>query len=125
MIHTLVIDRASAVRRGKRLEYATVAYNSVEGLTRGYGCVAGGDRRLYGDPISEDTRAGWWAFAVPVTNWKASPTTTRTCRLRRGSARGNKRDIRRRKATVDDFVAAQSLQAQQGSTSFNRPSPSH
>jgi divalent metal cation (Fe/Co/Zn/Cd) transporter len=42
MIHTLVIDRASAVRRGKRLEYATVAYNSVEGLIGiGAGLVAG------------------------------------------------------------------------------------
>ena len=42
MIHTLVIDRASAVRRGKRLEYATVAYNSVEGLISiGAGLVAG------------------------------------------------------------------------------------
>jgi len=42
MMHTLVIDRASAVRRGKRLEYATVAYNSVEGLIGiGAGLVAG------------------------------------------------------------------------------------
>src|ERR1019366_4586601 len=42
MIHTLVSDRASAVRRGKRLEYATVAYNSVEGLIGiGAGLVAG------------------------------------------------------------------------------------
>src|ERR1035437_3489980 len=42
MIHTLVIDRAIAVRRGKRLEYATVAYNSVEGLIGiGAGLVAG------------------------------------------------------------------------------------
>ena len=42
MIHTLVNDRASAVRRGKRLEYATVAYNSVEGLIGiGAGLVAG------------------------------------------------------------------------------------
>ena len=42
MIHTRVIDRASAVRRGKRLEYATVAYNSVEGLIGiGAGLVAG------------------------------------------------------------------------------------
>jgi divalent metal cation (Fe/Co/Zn/Cd) transporter len=42
MIHSLVIDRASAVRRGKRLEYATVAYNSVEGLIGiGAGLVAG------------------------------------------------------------------------------------
>ena len=42
MIHSLVIDRASAVRRGKRLEYATVAYNSVEGLIGiGAGVVAG------------------------------------------------------------------------------------
>lgn len=42
MIHTLAIDRASAVRRGKRLEYATVAYNSMEGLIGiGAGLVAG------------------------------------------------------------------------------------
>jgi hypothetical protein len=42
MIHTLVNDRASAVRRGTRLEYATVAYNSVEGLISiGAGLVAG------------------------------------------------------------------------------------
>src|ERR1039457_3964422 len=42
MIHSVVIDRASAVRRGKRLEYATVAYNSVEALIGiGAGLVAG------------------------------------------------------------------------------------
>ncbi len=42
MIHTGEIDRASAVRRGKRLEYATVAYNSIEGLIGiGAGLVAG------------------------------------------------------------------------------------
>jgi len=42
MIYTLVIERASAVRRGKRLEYATVAYNSMEGLIGiGAGLVAG------------------------------------------------------------------------------------
>lgn len=42
MIHTREIDRASAVRRGKRLEYATVAYNSMEGLIGiGAGLVAG------------------------------------------------------------------------------------
>ena len=42
MIHTLAIDRASAVRRGKRLEYATVSYNSMEGLIGiGAGLVAG------------------------------------------------------------------------------------
>ncbi len=38
MIQTPEIDRASAVRRGKRLEYATVSYNSLEGLV---GIVAG------------------------------------------------------------------------------------
>lgn len=42
MIHTLAIDRASAVRRGKRLEYATIVYNSMEGLIGlGAGLVAG------------------------------------------------------------------------------------
>ena len=42
MIHTREIGRASAVRRGKRLEYVTVAYNSVEGLIGiGAGLVAG------------------------------------------------------------------------------------
>ena len=37
----------------------------------------------------------------------------------------DKRDIRRRKATVDDFVAAQRHRVQQGSTSFNSLAPSH
>jgi len=42
MIHTRETDRASAVRRGKLLEYATVAYNSLEGLIGiGAGIVAG------------------------------------------------------------------------------------
>ena len=42
MIHTRETDRESAVRRGKRLEYATVAYNSIEGLIGiGAGLVAG------------------------------------------------------------------------------------
>ena len=42
MIDTRGIDRASAVRRGELLEYATVAYNSLEGLIGvGAGLVAG------------------------------------------------------------------------------------
>lgn len=42
MIHTGEIGRASAVRRGKRLEYVTVAYNSMEGVIGvGAGLLAG------------------------------------------------------------------------------------
>jgi len=42
VIDTRGIDRASAVRRGELLEYATVAYNSLEGLIGvGAGLVAG------------------------------------------------------------------------------------
>jgi divalent metal cation (Fe/Co/Zn/Cd) transporter len=42
MIRTRETDRASAVRRGKLLEYATVAYNSLEGLIGiGAGIMAG------------------------------------------------------------------------------------
>jgi divalent metal cation (Fe/Co/Zn/Cd) transporter len=42
MVHVQANDRASAVRRGKALEYATVAYNSLEGLIGiGAGLLAG------------------------------------------------------------------------------------
>jgi divalent metal cation (Fe/Co/Zn/Cd) transporter len=42
MIHTRDIDRAKAVRRGIRLEYATVVYNSMEGVIGiGAGLLAG------------------------------------------------------------------------------------
>src|ERR1035441_6500270 len=48
------------------------------------------------------TRSGSKDIEPSGTNWKASPRTTRVCRLRQGSLT----DIKRRKATVDDFVAA-------------------
>jgi hypothetical protein len=67
------------------------------------------------------TRSGSKDIAPSGTNWKANPTTTRTCRPRWGSAGTTKGTS----LAVDDFVAAQCLQLQQGSTSFNTLAPSH
>jgi hypothetical protein len=54
-------------------------------------------------------RSGSKDLAPSGRNWQTAPKTTRMFGWRAGLGGDDKRDIRRRKATVDDFVAARFL----------------
>jgi hypothetical protein len=64
MVETAIIDRAVTVRRGRRLEYFTVAWNALEGLVAILAGALAGSISLVGfgmDSFIEVTSgAGGW-----------------------------------------------------------------